>query len=123
MDLATEDLQKSSDAIDKMRKSLHSQSVEESNDPPIIDVVSMPLMDTVHMNNTTPVLSKILGHDKPMGMFDRFNGLLIPAIPEQNVVDKRRRTRFDQSFFNSAEQYRRGEDYRRMPPVPACGNW
>ena len=54
----------------------------------IIDVVHMPLMDT------TPVLSKISGHDKPLGMFNRFNNLVIPAIPEQNVVDKRRRTMF-----------------------------
>jgi hypothetical protein len=121
MDVA---LQKSSDVMEKIRQSVISKgaSVEESNvDVASIDVTSMPLMDKVHMNNKTPLLSNMLGHAM-------YTGLVIPSIPEQNI-GQRRRSMFDepprkfQSIFNPADQFRHGEDYRRVPTVSGGGNW
>jgi hypothetical protein len=117
MDVA---LQKSSDVLEKIRQSVicTSASVEETNvDVTSIDVTSMPLMDKVHMNNKTPVLSNMLGHAM-------YAGLVIPS-PEQNI-GQRRRSMFEEpprkfQIFNPADQFRYGEDYRRVPS--GGGNW
>jgi hypothetical protein len=118
MDVA---LQKSSDVLDKIRQSAicSSASVEETNvDVTSIDVTSMPLMDKVHINNKTPVLSNMLGHAM-------YTGLVIPS-PEQNIGQRRRSNYCEEpprkfQIFNPADQFRYGEDYRRVPS--GGGNW
>jgi hypothetical protein len=102
--------------------------VDESCDP-VIDVATMPLMDTTPSSGS---LSRLLGHDKPVvssPLFNRFTPLVnLENIVEQQVtsVDKRRRPfetlessrkRFDHNYFSQAQV----EQRLRMPSISSVG--
>ena len=130
---AIEDIQRcSSETVAKMRKSFSSQgsssNIDESSDP-VIDVATMPLMDTTPSSGS---LSRLLGHDKPVvssPLFNRFTPLVnLGNIVEQQVtsVDKRRRPfetlessrkRFDHNYFSQAQV----EQRLRMPSISSVG--
>ena len=131
---AIEDIQRcSTETVAKMRKSFSAQgsssNIDESSDP-VIDVATMPLMDTTPSSGS---LSRLLGHDKPVvssPLFNRFTPLVnLENIVEQQVVtsvDKRRRPfetlessrkRFDHNYFSQAQV----EQSRRMPSISSVG--
>ena len=98
--------QRSPDMLENRQSVISSANVEETKvDAASIDVLSMPLMDK------TPILSNMLGHAM-------YTGLVIPS-PEQGR--QTRRSNYCEEpprkiqIFNPADQFRYGEDYRRVP--------